>query len=744
MSIHARARWLSWLVICTVLSASCAARVAKRETPRGPRSGRPEVMRAVEAFKSQDPAASFTFFQGHVDSFATSAKAEVPDYALATLKELGLSATSRTPRKLAAPIRAVKPRAARDLDAEATIALPFVPETEPRTEGQAPAQLDPVDQPPSGKVPPREVRDQPRKDPDQMVSWERPDAATLAREEKAATPILLAFLDKHANVFNVRAQDVGATLRPVGYQAGAYFRQATYQQAYGEGETLLYGRTLVEFDVNWNVIGISRMIVTPAKLTLRTDARAGAGATDEAAAVRIASGVFPDKACAGHAPRRLRVERAVDAVRGRRVWDVELVSDAGNCHWRTILDRATGEVLNVTDLVDRAFTDAQVNRWKFPSGDLFAPQQIVSTGVYTRNDRRLEHDFFYVMNDHRCEGDPEERCGDTGFATTWCARAHGSTSGSSFIRATRRSDRDFSSYFPGGASETFAETHTYFWARSFAQWLKPSLDAMGVLPGSASNYPRVLMITDACRSGSVHNSSYDVTTEDNKGEGTNVIRLAHRNPAGSSNHNAACEGGGCFDNPSNIQHEMNHFFLKRYYDVGSDLDCGSAVQLKFTHEGILGTAVPQAFWHNYYGVGYNPSSTNKLYFSHSDTGRVHRNDSTRMTVGNFLCTNNTDEPYRAGRVVGQALWEFYHGVMVSGSSTSGTWYPSTDTDFNVLVYWAADLQAASTYKDRYEFANRVMEILDKHSNWSTEGKQDYCAIFDHHGLRTFIEDDYCR
>jgi hypothetical protein len=264
-----------------------------------------------------------------------------------------------------------------------------------------------------------------------------------------------------------------------------------------------------------------------------------------------------------------------------------------------------------------------------------------------------------------------------------------------------------------------------------------------VLPNSASSYPRVLMISDACRSGSVHNSSFSVTTDDNKGEGTNVIRLAHADPSGSSNHNRSCEGNGCFDNPSNIHHEMNHFFLKRYYDVGSDLDCGSSNQLKFTHEGILGTAVPQAFWHNYYGVGYNPSTTNKLYFSHTTVGRVHTSDTTKMTVGNYLCVNNTGDPYTAGRVVAQALWEFYHGVKMSGSTQGSTWSPSTDTDFNVLVYWAADLQAASTYKDRYEFANRVMEILENHSNWSSGGKADYCSIFEHHGLRTYIQSSYC-
>jgi hypothetical protein len=266
---------------------------------------------------------------------------------------------------------------------------------------------------------------------------------------------------------------------------------------------------------------------------------------------------------------------------------------------------------------------------------------------------------------------------------------------------------------------------------------------MGVLPDSAADFPRVLIISDACRSGSVHNASFAVTTEDNKGEGTNVIRLAHRNPGAGSNHNASCEGGGCFDNPSNLHHEMNHFFLRRYYDVGSDLDCNGGNQLKFIHEGALGTAVPQAFWHSYYGVGYAPSSTNKLYFSHTDVGRVHTNNGNLMTIGGRLCVDNTDDPYSAGRVVGQALWKFYHGIQVNGSTQSGTWRPSTDTDFNWIVYWAADLAAASTFKDRYEYANRLMEILDKHTNWSASGKADYCAIFQQHGLRDFIADEYC-
>lgn len=68
---------------------------------------------------------------------------------------------------------------------------------------------------------------------------------------------------------------------------------------------------------------------------------------------------------------------------------------------------------------------------------------------------------------------------------------------------------------------------------------------------------------------------------------------------------------------------------------------------------------------------------------------------------------------------------------------------ATDTDFLVLSYWAADLVASSTYKDRYEFANRVMQILDVYSRWPSAGKGHYCDIFEHHELDNFIEASYC-
>lgn len=710
------------------------------ETPRvRDVSPRPAVVQAVQSFKATDPDASFTFFNGHVDSFATTAKRSVPDYALPSLRALGLNTDARVPLRLPAPtFSGDTPKLSRDLDAEFDVALPILPESEIGEQVATQGYSDAADDPTVGKLPAEAPRRQPPKDPQRLVDWDRPDEKLIRVERQAVEPILEAFLGKYPGVFEVDPKDIPIAMRLVGYQVGAFFRKAVFEQYYSREEKLLYGRTLVHFDINWNVIGISRMITTSDKLRV---APVDPEAVDKEAAVRTASQAFPE--CRNVDLETLRAERAVDPVRRLRVWDVELASTDGNCHWRTIIDARTGKVLNVSDLIDRAYTDARVNRWYFAGGDLFNPQQIVSTGIYTRNDRRLEHDFFYVMNDHRCEGDPEISCTATSHSSVWCEEAHGTYSGDSYIRATRRTNRDFDKYYPWGSSEAFAETHTYYWARSFSQWLKSSLDALGVLPGSASNYHRVLVITDACRAGSVHNSSYKVTTDDNKGERTNVIRLAHRNPSGTSNHNAACESGGCFDNPSNIHHELNHFYLKRYYGVGSDLDCAGSNQLKFTHEGILGTAVPQAYWHYYYGVGYEPSSTDRLYFSHSNIGRVHTTSSNNMTVDDYLCVNYTDDAYRAGRVVGQALWEFYHGKKVSDSSIGNTWYPSTDKDFNMLVYWAADLQASSTYKDRYEFANRLMEILDKHSNWSSSGKQDYCEIFEHHSLHWFINSAYC-
>ena len=39
-----------------------------------------------------------------------------------------------------------------------------------------------------------------------------------------------------------------------------------------------------------------------------------------------------------------------------------------------------------------------------------------------------------------------------------------------------------------------------------------------------------------------------------------------------------------------------------------------------------------------------------------------------MIVENFDCTGDDPDPYNAGRVAGQAMWEIYHGKVVTGGS----------------------------------------------------------------------------
>lgn len=701
-----------------------------------------ELSTLMEEYRAQDPNASFSFFNGHIDSFSTTPKNTIPEYAVKVLKALKLPTQTAEPLKIREPIfSGTVEKQSHDVEAKPNEQLPYVGEASQEPEKSKGKAKEDVRESSTDEVT-EENRTEATTSPHEMLEWERPTKELLAKEKQAASKILQAFLEQHGNLFEISAEELNESMKLMDFTHGAYTRKAIYKQFYSKNEAILYGKTVVQFDINWNVVGISRMIVTPQKLPLD---KLKAGIPSDKA-IKIASNAM--EGCTSDDAKPLMVEPSIDLIRKRRVWNVELTSRRGACHWRVIVDRAEGTVLNVSDLVSQAYNDAKVNRWYFSGGDLFSPQQIVSTNQYTRNDRRLEHDFFYMMNDHRCEGSAEADCPLTPqVGDTWCANAYGTDNGSSYIRATRRLDRDFVSYFPGGESETFGETNAYYWGRWFSQWLKPSLDALGVLPSSASDYPRVLIISNACteENRSWYNAAFAVTTDDDKGEGGGVIRLAHKDPAGSSDSNAGCQGGGCFVNPSELHHELNHFYLRRYHAVDSDLDCGGSNELQLTHEGILGTAVPHAFWHDYYNVGYAPTDTNKLYFSNSSVGRVHTNDTDLSKLTDFSCANaaSTKDPYSAGRVVGQALWKFYHGKKVDGATITNTWYPSTDTDFNTLVYWAAELQSGSTLKDRYEFANRIMEILDKYSNWSSSGKSDYCAIFATHELEDRINPEYC-
>lgn len=99
-----------------------------------------------------------------------------------------------------------------------------------------------------------------------------------------------------------------------------------------------------------------------------------------------------------------------------------------------------------------------------------------------------------------------------------------------------------------------------------------------MLPDSAADYPRVLLITDRCSTRAYASSTgYKVSTQGNKGGAGAAIRFPHRDPMDSKRHNDTCEGGACFDTPGNSAHELNPFFLGKYFGVGSSVDCGNSV-----------------------------------------------------------------------------------------------------------------------------------------------------------------------
>jgi hypothetical protein len=173
-----RYRLVSLSCIALLLSG-CATHIARRETPRAaavPPS--PNLASAVADYKARDPDASFTFVGGQVDGFATSAKAQVPDYALTVLSQVGLSVTARPVTKLLTPIQG--PPRTRNLDTSDR-ALPFVNE---RSDATSPGvgTTDATDSKADGRTLPVESRTQSSPDSDRMIEWARPDSRTLELE----------------------------------------------------------------------------------------------------------------------------------------------------------------------------------------------------------------------------------------------------------------------------------------------------------------------------------------------------------------------------------------------------------------------------------------------------------------------------------------------------------------------------------------------------------------------------------
>jgi hypothetical protein len=350
--------------------------------------------RAVRDYLRRDPTASFGFVDCEVDSFAARPKASVPGYALPVLESLGLGAEVRPLELIPAPVLA--PKLGQDQDADLTRKLSFATEA-PLNPLPAPDGEDDDAGDDTGAVI-RELRTEPPIVLEPRPSnWVPPTQEELDAESNAALPILAAFLARNPEVFRFQVGEPStiastaatASLQQVDYTAGRYFRKAMIDQTL-YGLPVLAGRILVLFDLNWNVIGISRTLLTPEKLPLPEG-------EPVPAAEAIGSALDAVVQATGRS-RELWTEidalLGIEPVRRRVVWRVQLrVPDPPESDLTVSVDAASGEVLNVDDNV-LAFTDAKLRRWGYSGGDATAPVQIVSEGQYTRDDNTMTHDFF--------------------------------------------------------------------------------------------------------------------------------------------------------------------------------------------------------------------------------------------------------------------------------------------------------------------------------------------------------------
>lgn len=719
----------------------------------------------IAEYQRTDPDAVFSFFNCEIDGFATTPKPTIPDYARGILAGMGLPVDPLTPQLMAMPTDL--PKVGQDLDSTANQAyqLPLLPEpTDPRPD-PGDEEGDAVENDPAPTTPVNIVRTLPANFLDgKPEDYQPPGADTLRVHEQAAMAILPAFLAEFGDLFKLPRDAAGgvdlSSLTGLQYSEGKYFKRIAFTGQMLGDLPVMGGQTIIQMDHNWNVTAISRQLLTPQKLSI-PDITAIEQPTAESLALEAA------EKYSGQAQRLWTIrasQLAVDPIRRMQVWNVDMVIAGNPQHdLSVLLDAATGALLNVSDNVS-AYTDAKVRRWAYSSGNLGTGAfQVTSNGIYTRDDNSLEHDFFYVMTDERGGGNfGQFTCTTTPTNTLWRPLAYNTTNGTnSYIRHTHRSGRDFDIWSPAASSGSFAESHTYFWARKFIQWLKPTLSHLGVLANSVSDYKRFTFIINSCSDDYYATSSLPVATQHNLGEDFYKIRIREECRSGNPNCSASdyddggssfvtCEGSGCVGTPSVIHHEMNHFVMGQYFGISSSLDCGSGNQGKFLHEGMLGSVVPQVFWHYYYGVGFNPPDS-QLFTKSSVRGRVHADISTRLDLSDYYCVNNSGDlgsPYEAGRVPGQPMWEIYHGKRADGNSLANMLRPADDLTFLNLAYWATDLVQASTYKDRYEVANRWMQLSINNLSFASNAQKEqlrseWCATWEHHELGTFINAAYC-
>jgi hypothetical protein len=704
------------------------------------------LRQAVEHFRRSDPSASFTFLRGHVDAFATRTRGSVPDYARPVLERLGLPTIvikQPTERTSDQPDRAENPAAhGKSTPREASSGdVGFNGPDDPRPE-------------PGASIPMEEDEPQAR------------DVWYPQAGREAVRDILIAFLARHRSVFEIDQSSLRnrlPSLRLDDYGVGRHFRRAEFSQFLGD-RPVLDGKTVVLFDLNWNVINISRQIIDRRKLGL-----AGAETIDQRRANTIAARALTNRLGKDREDLSLNASTlGIDMIRGSFAWQVEIRDTAEHEEFTVTLDGRTGQVLNISGDTMR-YTDAIVRRWTYADGNLNDASQVVVSNMYTHDDNSLVHDFFYMLNDDRnsglgnvCVETPTAADGSL-VGSDWTPVAYGDADSAVYIRPTLRANRDFSVYVPRGVNAgSFGESHVYYWARRYVNWQKQVLIDQGVLTtGDFNNYEKVLIIVNACDDGAGrYDPSFEVATLDDIGEGLPAIILPERCRAGNprcseelygqdnSGYQYTFEGDGGYHFPGVISHELNHFILRRYFNIDTGRDCTIQKELKFFHEGGLGRTLPQMFWHSVYEVGYLPTDRDRLFRSNAEdpSGRPHDIDDadTLNLIADFPCTDAAS-PYDAGGVLSQPMWEIYHGVKLDLETGTASAMPAPARDLSMIraMYYAADMTSASNAMNRFEFANRFMEFWEFYSGVIPSTKESWCAAFEHHGMKTYMNVDYC-
>jgi hypothetical protein len=706
----------------------------------------PALQQAVSRFRQTDPSASFTWLRGHVDAFTAWPRPSVPAYARTILQQHGLSTDGVAPIK------------------ETTTSLPNDSHNDPNEPVEELAGTNVGFDGPNDPAPKRDAK------PVEAAASKmaRPTTWYEQTGEEVVRDVLTAFLTKNRDVFEVPSDLLEQrlpNLTLIRYGVGKQGRRAQFEQNVN-GVPLLNGKTVIWFDLNWNVIAISRQLVTDQKLGI-----ASAAATSQETAVATASNAIRGRFGKASAPLHVADSQlGIDVIRAVRAWQVDVVDTKTRERYRATLDAADNRVLNLSDDTAR-YTDAKVSRWRYTDGDMTQAVATIDSNIYTHDDNTLVHDFFYIVNDDRNDGGTGT-CTSTPRNSSTTPNAYGTTTSAEYVRPTRRGDRDFSLWEPNDPKGSFGEAHVYYWAREYLLWQKQALVDEGVLTlGDFDNYTKVLIIVNACDDDSGHfDRNLLVSTLDDEGEGLSAIVLPDRCRAGSvqvgdgndcvstdyedsdSGNLYTFQGDGGYHFPGVIDHELNHFVLIKYFDVTNTVNCGAHNETKYFQEGGLGRTLPQMFWHHYYGVGYMPDwtgganfTTNKLFRSNDVSGRPHNADNAASlnAIASYACGADNGNPYAWGGVVAQPMWEIYQGQKVDGAVLTPIERPASDTEMIRSMYYAADMASASSAPERFELANRFMEWWELFGAISSTVKSDWCDVWAHHGMNTFINVNYC-